>query len=464
MRRKLLVMALSVVTLSLGSFLVRLAQARVNRSAQETTRVTSVQLQPSQPKYIAGCPITVTFNGTITTNGPGTVRYTFTRNDGGIGPEGTLDFKSADKKEVTTTWTIGDDSQLPAYSGWVAIKILSPNEMESSHETGSFNISCHRVDQPQTAAANRVTPWVVVPPQIRVGSSQVEVADNTRPASDFSPLPEPSRSPEAQDRKSDKQAPTAGTPPTPSGVFRVTLNGFTVNTETDDDVLERDGKGDEIYVVGEVWVLNRDGNFTDRRTLRSRVIGDATDRPERQSGGSRQPGIFGGDVGGFRSGDSMPPREPWRRTREPYTDRIPTLLWEGTLTQGQNVAVILPSLWEWDSVDPGEIESFWPGYMSAWSLRTKPQLIENLNSGRTDARMTLQLRGVSTSGGNSPILGQDQYYRGITGPVLALSYDSAIQALRTSPSDKGLGVFEFRYSAYPLAGDYTVYLQVERVR
>src|SRR5215831_2688782 len=294
MRRKLLVMALSVVTLSLGSFLVRLAQARVNRSAQETTRVTSVQLQPSQPKYIAGCPITVTFNGTITTNGPGTVRYTFTRNDGGTGPEVTLDFKSADTKEVTTTWTIGDDSQLPAYSGWVAIKILSPNELESSHETGAFTIGCNRVVQSPPVFANKTPPLVASPPLTQVARSQVLVADTTRPS--FSPLPSPSQSPQGQEKKSDQQAPTAGTPAPPSGVFRVTLNGFTVGAETNDDLVESDGKGDEIYVVGEVWVLDREGNFTDRRTMRSRVIGDPTNRPERQPGGSRQPGIFGGQV------------------------------------------------------------------------------------------------------------------------------------------------------------------------
>ena len=41
-----------------------------------------------------------------------------------------------------TDWTLGDLKVLPRYAGWQALKVLSPVEIESSHETGSFEINC----------------------------------------------------------------------------------------------------------------------------------------------------------------------------------------------------------------------------------------------------------------------------------------------------------------------------------
>jgi hypothetical protein len=69
------------------------------------------------------------------------VKYTFTRSDGATGPVFTLDFDAAGTKTVNTTWTLGGVG-LMEYAGWQRLKILSPNEIESSAETGSFKISC----------------------------------------------------------------------------------------------------------------------------------------------------------------------------------------------------------------------------------------------------------------------------------------------------------------------------------
>jgi len=53
----------------------------------------------------------------------------------------TLDFDAAGTKTVNTTWTLGGVG-LMEYKGWQRLKILSPNEIESSAETGSFKMSC----------------------------------------------------------------------------------------------------------------------------------------------------------------------------------------------------------------------------------------------------------------------------------------------------------------------------------
>ncbi len=119
-------------------------------AAQRDFKVTAVSLQPDDAKPKGKCPMLIKFKGFITTNGKGTVKYTFTRSDGATSPAYTLNFTAAGTKPVTTDWTLGSATVLPHYEGWRAIKILSPNEMESSHETGSFVLDCEGArQQPQ---------------------------------------------------------------------------------------------------------------------------------------------------------------------------------------------------------------------------------------------------------------------------------------------------------------------------
>lgn len=116
--------------------------SRLRVAAQKAFQVTDVVLQAGDANASGKCPVKVVFNGYITANGPGTVKYTFTRNDGATAPIQTLNFTKAGTQTVSTDWTLGDASVLPRYEGWQAIKILSPNEMESSHEKGSFVMKC----------------------------------------------------------------------------------------------------------------------------------------------------------------------------------------------------------------------------------------------------------------------------------------------------------------------------------
>ncbi|HSP61462.1 MAG TPA: hypothetical protein VLQ90_00615, partial [Pyrinomonadaceae bacterium] len=103
--------------------------------------VTAAGLKADDATVSGPCPVTVKFGGYITTNGPGRVQYTFTRSDGATGPVFDLDFKGAGTQYVKTTWMLGGQG-LTTYQGWQAIKTLSPNEFESSHETGSFVMKC----------------------------------------------------------------------------------------------------------------------------------------------------------------------------------------------------------------------------------------------------------------------------------------------------------------------------------
>src|SRR5213594_3082484 len=89
-------------------------------------KVTGASLRANPGAYIGHCPVHVEFFGSITAEGGGTVKYTFTRSDGAKGPVETLTFSSSGTKKVRTDWQLGGD-----FSGWEAIKILSPNQIES---------------------------------------------------------------------------------------------------------------------------------------------------------------------------------------------------------------------------------------------------------------------------------------------------------------------------------------------
>jgi hypothetical protein len=88
-------------------------------------RVTEASLTADDARMSGPCPIKVVFNGYITTNGPGTVKYTFTRSDGATAPTYEIEFKQAGRLAVSSDWTLGDASLLPHFEGWQAIRILA---------------------------------------------------------------------------------------------------------------------------------------------------------------------------------------------------------------------------------------------------------------------------------------------------------------------------------------------------
>jgi WD40 repeat protein len=105
-------------------------------------RVTGATLKADDRRPTGQCRVTVVFRGSITANGPGRVTYTFRRSDGTISPVYEAEFKKAGVLPVETAWTLGDAQLLPRYEGWEAVKVLSPNALESNHATGRFTLAC----------------------------------------------------------------------------------------------------------------------------------------------------------------------------------------------------------------------------------------------------------------------------------------------------------------------------------
>lgn len=141
---------------------------------------------------------------------------------------------------------------------------------------------------------------------------------------------------------SDGSSPGAGAPAA-SGRYLVTVTGLRAGWATSDDMLHRDGKGDEVFAAAFVRRYDRRTaeplEYTNRQTM---VYGDRNGfSNERALGGSLSP------MGGIGDGDAIPDAQV-ARAMPAQNSVFPWKLWEGTLTEGSDALVISPSVWEYD--------------------------------------------------------------------------------------------------------------------
>ena len=123
-----------------------LVAVTVSLSFAAPFQVTSASLNATPAAYDGVCPATIKFNGTISANTyPGVIKYIFTRSDGAMDTvvkTVTLSTFTATSGSVQGTWTLGDPVKLPTYTGWMSIKVLSPNPMESNK--ANFKVVCSK--------------------------------------------------------------------------------------------------------------------------------------------------------------------------------------------------------------------------------------------------------------------------------------------------------------------------------
>lgn len=264
----------------------------------------------------------------------------------------------------------------------------------------------------------------------------------------------------------------AAPPPPPRARFHITINGFTVNRETVDDALERDGKRDEVFLLSQ-WRLSEGGRLVgDSGLLRSRVMGDPTGRSDRVAAGSARPGFFTpGSVGGLMTGDSFPTGTPALLSGPPTADRVPMLLFDGTLGAGQ-VLVLFPTVWEQDGPDDiltAFSRVFNPvldlGARAVGPAPEHPGLLgEILGSERglgSETRVGLGIFGDPRDRPVGMVLGRDSYF--FIPQRLRLTLDLADRASRFN-FGLGDGVIPVRYrDSDGLQGDYTLFVQIRRL-
>jgi hypothetical protein len=111
-----------------------------------------------------------------------------------------------------------------------------------------------------------------------------------------------------------------------TGTYRVSINGFSVNSQTWDDALQWDGKGDEIYLRTKVVKLNRAGASLYESESLSATMGDTQGYAGRVQAGSLK------DNGGLRTDDKFPTDAPWLQSTPPnlYRNYPPMKLWRAT--------------------------------------------------------------------------------------------------------------------------------------
>jgi hypothetical protein len=449
---------------------------RVSTAAQKF-RVTEVFLKADNAIGSGPCPVTIRFTGYISTDGPGTVKYTFTRSDGALGPVEILDFKAAGTQSVSTTWTLGDATSLPSYEGWQSLKVLSPNELESNHKTGSFVVKCG-----SKAEGSVKQQWVQkIPPSPQPSPSSMNTGQtqDTVINGPYTRVPPVTQQPSGgypnlvDDNGNPLTSESTGRPAALASSFRVTLNGYRVERQTRDDMLERDGVGDEVTLVLGLATVDSEGRFVPQRwgNIFSSLMGQQP-RNEIRAG-------TGSDRGGLITGDGFPTATPWRRVTPVNPGIPPNILFEGELTQGSNAALIIPAIFESDNTS-----ALHAAYADSLE-RARPLVTSTIrrmiSSSLPAVPESYVLPGSALGIGNTVTLGHGPFGLGqvddrpigmralegnfgFTPQALVVTYDGA-RVLARADFGFGRGVIPVRYQDdRRLEGDYTLFIQVEELR
>jgi len=154
----------------------------------------------------------------------------------------------------------------------------------------------------------------------------------------------------------------------------VTITGLHCVTASKDDPFDRDGKADEVYAAAYVRRYDRrSGEFLEQGLHQTRVYGDTRNFPDRIQAGSMSP------TGGINDADSIPPNVTADRCCTPSDSMFPLKLWEGPLSDGADVLVITPSIWEYDG--DSSVYSVWVQTQNALgeSLLSRQEVQNRIN-------------------------------------------------------------------------------------
>ena len=254
-----------------------------------------------------------------------------------------------------------------------------------------------------------------------------------------------------------------------SARFRITVNGIECHRPTDDDALQRDGVGDEVSVDVFADLFTMAEWPTGEPSHVTAVMGDTNGFTRRIRAGSGR-SIAGGN-GGFQERDRFPSSSPWERTTEPFEDRLPMLVWEGTLTRGENAVVLLPVLWEVDDPPGNLFTEFVRAHAAARLDSDLVAHVRTMIAGHSarigdDARRLFDgVRMLKSAAGpmNRPVGMDDRGDRwAYRPPVQVMTFERASTLAASANNGLPRGVFpvEFR-DADALRGLYTLYFQIE---
>jgi len=281
--------------------------------------------------------------------------------------------------------------------------------------------------------------------------------------------------------------PTVLKPENAMAYFVITINGFSCNSETWDDALERDGKRDEVYLMCKTMTLQQQNGketVVSDQLKKTVVFGDVNNRAIQEN--RAQAGNADGYKGGIKTGDNVPSNQPWKKALVPTNNYLPLLVYQGLLSSNNNTKLqIVPSIWEWDG--PPDF------FNKAMELINKPFTdIVNLAAGNDPVRQMIVTRANqdfhlynillkrTPAPGTEVLVNRNVFGDPKDRPVgmllndvtnqylyypvgLQLNYETASSIAETDMG-YGKGVFGMQFRDHQdLKGDYTIYIQIEKI-
>ena len=268
--------------------------------------------------------------------------------------------------------------------------------------------------------------------------------------------------------------------PAQTGTYRLVATGFRLVNEVSDDLLDRDGLRNEVYVSFAMFHFKDvvDYVLLDQDLRRTFVYGDTAKHPGQVRAGTA------GFTGGLRNGDVFP-SVPTLRAGAVNDSGFPLKVWEGSLTDGADFVVIATQPWEW-SGGSANYDAWFPYWFynapkiwtstksyADWSRRNStapPAFVGYLNLGPTVIPPTARnlITGATEDRpiGRAPNTSTGMFYAG--SQLLVLSRRNIEEAFKTVPPNGPqramLTATFFDDAQVPNAGgNIILYLDIERV-
>lgn len=249
-----------------------------------------------------------------------------------------------------------------------------------------------------------------------------------------------------------------------------------VISATADGLAESDGPGDEIRVRSDVFRFSPTGVMTGWIPHLGRIMGSTDYIADIFAGSARPTWSAHDEQGGFRNGDDYPPAE--RQNTLSPNGGLPMLLWEGDLTEANEVVVIVPSLWEIDSRSRSAAEIDWdrdlPNLMRGRSAYFSSIANRPIEDNDVPEEYLIVSGFSPTRGGNEPLAyfgGDDRRRPGAWVNSIVLTYNRAAYwaakpGRYVNPVHQWVGTGEMMLDLgnSPESGGYELFMRLVRTR
>lgn len=284
--------------------------------------------------------------------------------------------------------------------------------------------------------------------------------------------------------------------PVKEAYFKIYLLGITCNKATNDDVLERDGKGDEVYILSSFYDVDKNNHSTFHLSCRTRVLGDVNNVDWLTGPNLRIKCGSKSNLGGIADGDSYPNNPPYEMRNTPLTPnrnglitQFPATIYEGYITDDSTKILLMPTIWEKDN-DPDILNSFLSIFTTGPLVGDINRLLGQIKTGldpHINTGTATQYFGnifYSLDGDNN-VFRSVEVNKNIFGDphdrpigmydaggsyrfkptVMRLGYAEALQLANMDALGVGInGVFKIDYVDDPaLRGNYTLYFRIEKM-